>query len=71
MAVRTRCSPLLNWRKDLLKNNKISALLMDLSKAFDCMPHELLIAKFKAYGVQDQSIKIIKSTSQIVSNVSG
>ena len=34
---------------------------MDLSKAFDCMPHELLIAKFKAYGVQDQSIKIIKS----------
>ena len=34
---------------------------MDLSKAFDCMPHALLIAKFKAYGVQDQSIKIIKS----------
>ena len=50
-----------NRRKDLLKNNKIGALLMDLSKAFDCMPHELLIAKFKAYGVQDQSIKIIKS----------
>ena len=44
-----------NWRKDLLKNNKIGALLMDLSR------HELLIAKFKAYGVQDQSIKIIKS----------
>ena len=50
-----------NWRKDLLKNNKIGALLMDLSKAFDCMPHELLIAKFKTYGVQDHSIEIIKS----------
>ena len=25
------------------------------------MPHDLLIAKFKVYGVQDQSIKIIKS----------
>ena len=50
-----------NWRKDLLKKHKIGALLMDLSKAFDCMPHDLLIAKFKAYGVQDQSIKIIKS----------
>ena len=25
------------------------------------MPHDLLIAKFKAYGVEDQSIKIIKS----------
>ena len=35
--------------------------MMDLSKAFNCMPHEPLIAKFKAYSVQDQSIKIIKS----------
>ena len=34
---------------------------MDLSKAFDCMPHDLLISKFKAYRVQDQSFKIIKS----------
>ena len=34
---------------------------MDFSKAFDCMPHDLLIAKCKAYGVQDQSIKIINS----------
>ena len=42
-------------------NNKIGALLIDLSKAFDYMPHELPIAKFKAYGVHDQSIKITKS----------
>ena len=35
---------------------------MDLGKAFYCMLRELLlITKFKAYGVQDQSIKIIKS----------
>ena len=34
---------------------------MDLSEAFDCIPHDLLIAEFTAYGVQDQSIKIIKS----------
>ena len=34
---------------------------MDLSKALDCMPRDLLIAKCKDYGVQDQSIKMIKS----------
>ena len=34
---------------------------MDLSKAFDCMPHDLLIPKFKACGVQDRSLKIPKS----------
>ena len=34
---------------------------MDLSEAFDCMPHDLLISKSKACGVQDQSVKIPKS----------
>ena len=47
-----------------MKNNKIGAFLINLRKAFDCMPHELLSAKFKVYhvyGVQDQSGKINKS----------
>ena len=40
-----------HWRKDLLAKKKIGALLMDLNKAFDCMPHELLVSKLEAYGV--------------------
>ena len=34
---------------------------MDLSKAYDCIPHELLIAKLRAYGFSKKSLKLIKS----------
>ena len=37
------------------------ALLMDLSKAFDCLNHELLIAKLGAYGFDNSSLSYIYS----------
>ena len=39
-----------DWRKHIDENKIVGGLLMDLSKAFDCLPHELLIAKLEAYG---------------------
>ena len=33
-----------DWRKALDNNECVAAILMDLSKAFDCLPHGLLIA---------------------------
>ena len=37
------------------------AVLMDLSKAFDTINHDLLIAKLHAYGFSKESLKLIKS----------
>ena len=37
------------------------AILMDLSKAFDTINHELLIAKLSAYGFSDSALQIVFS----------
>ena len=34
-------------------------MLMDLSKAFDTVNHDLLIAKFHAYGFQHGALKLL------------
>ena len=43
--------------KENLDNNFIvGAVLTDLSKAFDCIPRDLLIAKLAAYGLNSDSL---------------
>ena len=49
------------FRKALDNKNKFAALLTDLSKAFDCLNHQLLIAKLAAYGYDNSSLKVILS----------
>ena len=43
------------------KNMKIVAVFMDLSKAFDCLPHGLLIAKLHAYGLSTAACHLMFS----------
>ena len=37
----------------------VGAILMDLSKAFDCLPYSLLIAKLRAYGLSEGAVKLL------------
>ena len=43
------------------ENKYVAAILMDLSKAFDYLPHDLLFLQLKAYGVSKNAIKLLKS----------
>ena len=48
-------------KNSLDKKGVVGALLMDLSKAFDCIDHELLIAKPSAYGFCNDALLMIYS----------
>ena len=42
-----------NRKKNLKSNKIVGANFRDLSKASDCIPHDLLIAKMEAYGCSE------------------
>ena len=46
---------------EIARDNKESsaAILTELSKAFDCMCHDLLVAKLNAYGFDRNALKLI------------
>ena len=47
------------WKKATDDKKKFGALLIDLSKAFDCICHDLLIAKMDAYGLDKNAMDLI------------
>ena len=49
------------WRTALDNKKVIAALSMDLSKAFDSLSHDILIAKIHACGFEMSALKLIYS----------
>ena len=50
-----------NWKKHLENKKIVGTVLMNLSKAFDCIPHDLLIAKLHAYVFNKKALTFIYS----------
>ena len=49
------------WKSAVDKDKSFGALLTDLSKTFDCLPHDLLIAKLHSYGFSLNALPLIHS----------
>ena len=48
------------WKNTLDKDGFVCAMFLDLSKAFDAVDHDLLIAKLGAYSFQEDALVFIK-----------
>ena len=48
-----------HWQKALDENFVAGTVLMDLPKALNCTPHDLLIAKLHAYGFSEKTVTFI------------
>ena len=48
-------------RRRLYSSGIVGAILMDLSKEYDCIPHDPLIAKLEAYWFHEKSLQLMYS----------
>ena len=49
------------WHQTLSNSGKVGTILMDLSKAFDILPPDILVAKLGAYGLGYYALKFLLS----------
>ena len=49
------------WRRSLDSSGIVGTILIDLSKAYECIPDDLLIAKLEAYGFHEKDLQLMYS----------
>ena len=47
------------WKRALDRKKCVGAVLTDVSKAFNCLNHELVIAKLEAYEFRHDALALI------------
>lgn len=47
--------------KGLDDGQYVACIFIDLKKAFDCIPHEILLGKLKYYGLSESSVELVTS----------
>ena len=47
-----------SWQKELDESGFVGTILMDLAEAYDCLPHDLMVAKLEAYGISKESLQL-------------
>ena len=48
-----------SWKKELDNSGLVGTILMDLSKAYDCLPDDIQIPKLEAYGLDKLSLNLL------------
>ena len=49
------------WKWAVDNKGNFGAILTDLSKAFECLPHDLLLAKLNAYGFSLPALRLVQN----------
>ena len=52
-----------NSKQALDEGKNVGLILLNLSKAFDCLQHRLLLCKLNAYGISYEACNLLKSYS--------
>ena len=57
ISIHMKCFP----RKSIETGKVVCVVLMDLSRAFDCIPYKLFISKLRAYGLSQYACELFLS----------